>query len=61
MEAKVWAQVRNCLSVSEDEDVVVVVDAELTRHLLAGGVMGSRDRGILSCCGQKKKHAREAW
>lgn len=59
MEAKVWAQVRECLSVSEDEDVVV--GAELTRHLLAGGVMGSRDRGILSCCGQKKKHAREAW
>lgn len=34
---------------------------ELTGQLLAGGVEGSRDRSILSCCGQKKKHAREAW
>lgn len=52
-------QVRVCLSVGEDEGIVV--EAELVGQLLAGGVMGSRDRGILSSCGQKKKHAREAW
>lgn len=36
------------------------VDIELGGELLAGGVMGSRDRGMLFCCEQKKKHAREA-
>lgn len=36
------------------------VDVELAGELLAGDVMGSRDRGILFCCGQKKKRKREA-
>lgn len=43
--------------------VDVDVDKEVVERSLTGSVgrvMGSRDRGVLSCCGQKKKHTREA-
>lgn len=52
---------RVCVGADEDENRDVDIDVELAGQLLVGGRTGSRDRGILSCCGQKKKHAREAW